>query len=59
MLTKANICLVQNFLRGKTLCNCCRNIGHFLWGVERVKRFVYVHLRCIVNNLKRTSKMST
>jgi len=27
-------------------------------GVERVKRFVNVHLHCIVNNLKRISKVS-
>jgi len=36
-----------------------RNIGHFLYGVEREKRFVNVNLHCIVSNLKRTSKMST
>jgi len=28
-------------------------------GVERVKRFVNVHLYCIVSNLKRISKIST
>ena len=27
-------------------------------GVERVKRFVNVHLHCIVSNLKRISKIS-
>jgi len=27
--------------------------------VERVKRFVHVHLHCIVSNLKRISKIST
>jgi len=27
--------------------------------VERVKRFVNVHLHCIVSNLKRISKVST
>ena len=32
---------------------------HFRWGVERVKRFVNVHLHCIVSNLKTTSKIST
>jgi len=32
---------------------------HFLCGVERVKRFVNVHLHCIVSNLKMISKMST
>jgi len=33
-------------------------MGHYLWGVERVKRFVNVHLHCIVSNLKKISKMS-
>jgi len=33
-------------------------MGHYLWGVERVKRFVNVHLHCIVSNLKNISKMS-
>ena len=28
-------------------------------GVKRVKRFVIVHLHCIVSNLKRISKIST
>ena len=28
-------------------------LGVFLCGVERVKRFVYVHFRCIANKLKR------
>jgi len=28
-------------------------------GVERVKRFVNVHLHCIISNLKRISKIST
>jgi len=46
-------------LRGSTVCNRCRNIEHFFCSVKRVKRFVYVYLRCIVRNLKRTSKMST
>jgi len=40
-------------------CNSCRNIGHFICVVERVKRFVNVHLHCIASNLKRISKMST
>jgi len=31
-------------------CDCCRNTGHFLCSVERIKRFV-VHLRCIVSNI--------
>jgi len=34
-------------------------MGHFLCGVERLKRFVNVHLHCIVSNLKRISKIST
>jgi len=28
------------------------NIGHFLYGAERVRRFAYVNMRCIVTNLK-------
>jgi len=43
--------LSLSFLRGNTVCNCCRNIRHFLCGAERVKRFVYVNLRGIVSNL--------
>ena len=39
--------------------DCCRNTGHFLCGVERIKRFVNVHVHCVVSNLKRISKMST
>jgi len=38
---------VQSFLAGKTLC---ATVGIF---------FVYVHLRCIPNNLKKINKMST
>ena len=34
------------------------NMGHYLWGVERVKRFLNVHLHCIVSNLQMTGKMS-
>jgi len=34
-------------------------MGHFLCGVERVKRYVNVHLHCMVSNLKTTNKMST
>jgi len=26
-------------------------MGHFLCSVERIKRFVNVHLHCIVNNV--------
>ena len=32
-------------------CDCCRNMGHFLCSVERIKRFVNVHLQCIVSNV--------
>ena len=39
-------------------CDCCRNMGYFLCGVKRIKRFTNVHLHCVANNLKRTSKMS-
>jgi len=34
------------------------NMGHYLWGVERAKRFVNVHLHCIVSSLKKISKLS-
>jgi len=34
-------------------------MGHFLYGVKRVRRFVKAHLHCIVSNLKMISKMST
>ena len=40
----------------RNFCDCCRNIGHFLCGIERIKRFVNVHVHCIVGNLKRSSK---
>jgi len=43
----------------RNFCDCFPNIGHFLYGVERVKRFVNVHLHCIVSNLKRIRKLST
>ena len=52
-----NPCSLKHLLTVKfsykenTACNCCRNIGHFL--------FVYVHLRCIANKLKEISKMLT
>jgi len=32
-------------------CDCYRNMGHFLCNVERIKRFVNVHLYCIVSNV--------
>ena len=34
-------------------------MGHFLCGVETVKRFVNIRLHCNVSNLKKISKMST
>ena len=33
--------------------------GHFRYGVERAKRFVNVHLHCIVSNMERISKISS
>jgi len=33
--------------------------GHFRYGVERAKRFVNVHLHCIVSNMERISKVSS
>ena len=32
-------------------CDCYRNMGHFLCSVERIKRFINVHLHCIVSNV--------
>ena len=32
-------------------CDCYRNTGNFLCSVERIKRFVNVHLHCIVSNI--------
>jgi len=40
-------------------CDCYHDVGHFLCGVEREKRFVKVHLHCIVSNSNIISKMST
>jgi len=34
-------------------------MGRFLCDVERVKRFMNVHLHCIISNLKIIGKMST
>ena len=34
-------------------------MGNFLYGGERARRFVKVHLHCIVRNLKKISEMST
>jgi len=36
-----------------------RSMGHFRYGVERAKRFVNVHLHCIVSNMERMSKISS
>jgi len=32
-------------------CDCYRNTGHLLCSVERIKRFVNVHLYCIVSSV--------
>ena len=32
-------------------CDCYRNMEHFLCSVERIKRFLNVHLHCIVSNV--------
>ena len=40
-------------------CGCYRKVEHLLCGLERVLRFVNVHLHCIVSNLKMISKMPT
>jgi len=52
MLTKTNICSLQSFRTMKTL--------HATVAVTlNIFFFVYVHLRCIANNLKKIRKMST
>jgi len=52
MLTKTNICSVQSFLTRKTLyATVAVTLDIFF--------FVYVNLRCIANNQKKMSKMST
>jgi len=35
------------------------NMGHVRYSVKRLKRFVNVHLRCIVSNMERISKISS
>jgi len=35
------------------------SMGHVRYGVKRVKRFVNVHLPCIVSNMERISKISS
>jgi len=32
-------------------CDCYRNMGHFICSVERIKRFMNLHLYCIVSNV--------
>ena len=36
-----------------------RSRGHFCYGVERAKRFVNMHLHCIVSNMERINKISS
>jgi len=33
------------------------NMGVYLWGLEKVQRFVNIHLHCIVSNLKSNKSM--
>jgi len=35
--------------------SCCPNTGHYPCGVESIKRFLNVHLHCVVSNLKMIS----
>jgi len=49
----------RNLAANEFFWDCCRKIGNFLCGVERVKPYVNAHLHCIVSSLKRASKMST
>ena len=41
------------------LVTSLRSRGHFRYGVERAKRFVNVHLHCIVSNMERIRKISS
>jgi len=41
----------------RDFCDCCRNTGYFRYGVEKAKRFVNVHLHCIVSNMNSISKI--
>jgi len=41
----------------RDFCDCSRNMGYFLFREERIKRFMNVHLHCIVSNMNRISKM--
>jgi len=40
-------------------CDCIPNMAHFLCGLERVRCFMNVRLRCFASNQKNISKMST
>ena len=46
VLTLIYLAIVAN----EAFCECYRNTGHFLCSVERIKRFVNVHLHFIVSN---------
>jgi len=53
-------CVKGNIAANKShFWDCCRNMGHFLCGVESVKHYVNVHLllHCIISNLKTKSKI--
>ena len=39
------------YCQRSVFCDCYRNMGHFLCSIERIKRFVNVHLHCIVSNV--------
>jgi len=41
----------------RNFCDCCRNTGHFCYGVEKAKHFVNVHFHCIVSNMNSISKI--
>ena len=42
----------KNCCQQRAVSDCCRNmLGHFLCGVERVERFMDVHLHCIGSNV--------
>jgi len=52
MFTMTNNCSLQSFLTKKTLyATVAVTLNIFF--------FVYVHMRCIANNLKKINKMST
>jgi len=45
-------------LTKRNFYGCCHYMGHFLCGVERIKRFVNNHLHRIFSNLKTINKIS-